>query len=250
MIISKTTASIYSAFTTSKVFTQEASRNDVFCGLLNDSQARTDTPRQPNTLTVNYGGHISVIPSLTQDTPAVTRTDLTEEDKQLWHNGKPESLEFTGAGGPICNGGKKEYHSYFNVYYTAGSETVRQACAFYDTNSPEDSPVMYIWEYGCTTQSYGDDVLLKIEVNKIDPSNASYEEMIALAGYIYRDDPIAAGEASGAIDMARAYMEADGIEWQQGAHDYTSYYLPEVVRRNKIIPTPRIRHSQRPLKTS
>ena len=124
------------------------------------------------------------------------------------------------------------------MYYTAGSETVRQACAFYDTNSPEDSPVMYIWEYGCTPQSYGDDVLLKIEVNKIDPSNATFEEMVALAGYIYRDDPIAAGEASEAIDMARAYMEADGLEWWQGAHNYMSYYLPEVVRHNKNYPNP------------
>ena len=62
--------------------------------------------------------------------------------------------------------------------------------------------------------------------------------MIALTGYIYRDDPKAAIEASEAVDMAREYMQADGLEWQNGTHDYTSYYLPEVVRRNKDYPNP------------
>ncbi|MBQ6982053.1 MAG: hypothetical protein IJQ15_06440, partial [Synergistaceae bacterium] len=74
---------------------------------------------------------------------------------------------------------------------------------------------------------------IKIEVSKVNPSNASYKEMIALAGYIYRDDPKAAFEACEAIDMAREAMQADGLDWQNGTHDYTSYYLPEVVRRYK-----------------
>ena len=32
--------------------------------------------------------------------------------------------------------------------------------------------------------------------------------------------------------MAREAIQADGL-WQNSIHDYTSYYLPEVVRRYK-----------------
>ena len=34
------------------------------------------------------------------------------------------------------------------------------------------------------------------------------------------------------------YVEADGLDWQNGTHDYTSYYLPEVVRRNRNSTNP------------
>ena len=74
---------------------------------------------------------------------------------------------------------------------------------------------------------------MKVEVSKVNPANASYEEMIALTAYIYRDDPMGASEACEAIDTAREAMQADGLDWQNGPHDYTSYYLPEVVRRYK-----------------
>ena len=74
---------------------------------------------------------------------------------------------------------------------------------------------------------------IKIEVSKVNPSNATYEEMIALVGYIYRDDPMGASEASFAVDMAREAMQADGLDWQNGSHDYTSYYISEFVRHYK-----------------
>ena len=47
-----------------------------------------------------------------------------------------------------------------------------------------------------------------------------------------------ASGACDAIDMAREYMQADGLDWQNGTHDFTGYYLPEVVRRNKDYPNP------------
>ena len=115
--------------------------------------------------------------------------------------------------------------------------------AFYDENSSEDNPIVYLRKTATTTDAlhyaeFHSSETLKIEINKVDPSNATYEEMIALACYIYRDDELAASEASDAVTMAREYMQIDGLEWQTGSHDYTGYYLPEVVRRNIDYPNP------------
>ena len=49
-------------------------------------------------------------------------------------------------------------------------------------------------------------------------------------GVYYTDG---ASKACEAIDTAREAMQADGLDWQNGTYDYTSYYLPEVVRRYK-----------------
>lgn len=120
------------------------------------------------------------------------------------------------------------------MYYTDGAEHDYQFGVFYDENSPEDNPVVYLRKIEASTSSeLNSSETLRIEVSKVNPSNATYEEMITLAGYIYRDDPKAAREACDAVDMARFAMEADGLDWQSGTHDYMSYYLPEVVRRYK-----------------
>ena len=144
----------------------------------------------------------------------------------------------------MFTGGTKTFDSQTGLFYTSGDDYDYQFAALYDENSPEDNPVIYLPMSAVTTDSphYKDFIdcneIVKVEVNKVDPANASYEEMIALAAYIYRDDPMGASEACEAIDMARFYMEADGLDWQHGAHDYTSYYLPEVVRRNINYPNP------------
>lgn len=120
------------------------------------------------------------------------------------------------------------------MYYTDGAEHDYQFGVFYDENSPEDNPVVYLRKIEASTYRELDSTeTIRVEVSKVNPSNATYEEMIALAGYMYRDDPKAAREACDAVDMARFAMEADGLDWQNGTHDYTSYYLPEVVRRYK-----------------
>lgn len=166
-----------------------------------------------------------------QTTGSISTINLTDEELQGWHNGKkPEGWRFTGAGGVICSGGRKAY----DVYYTADMEYDYQFGVFYDENSPEDNSVVYLRKIEASTYRDLDSTeTIKIEVNKVNPSNATYEEMIALVGYIYRDDPMGASETSFAVDMAREAMQADGLDWQNGPHDYTSYYLPEVVRRYK-----------------
>ncbi|MBQ7594726.1 MAG: hypothetical protein IJU48_10290 [Synergistaceae bacterium] len=171
----------------------------------------------------------------TQTTGAMSTINLTDEELQGWHNGKlPEGWRQTNAGGVIFSGGTKAYNDYFNVYYTDGAEHDYQFGVFYDENSPEDNPVVYLRKIEASTYRELDSTeTIRVEVNKVNPSNATYEEMIALAGYIYRDDPKAAFEACEAVDMAREAMQADGLDWQNGPHDYTSYYLPEVVRRYK-----------------
>ena len=170
-----------------------------------------------------------------QNTGSMSTINLTDEELEGWHNGKvPEGWRQTNAGGVIFSGGTRAYDDYFNVYYTDGAEHDYQFGVFYDENSPEDNPVVYLRKIEASTSSeLNGSETIRIEVSKVNPSNATYEEMIALAGYIYRDDPKAAREACDAVDMARFAMEADGLDWQNGTHDYMSYYLPEVVRRYK-----------------
>lgn len=165
-----------------------------------------------------------------QNTGAATVIKLTEEEKLQWKGENlPEGIRFCNAGGGI---------------YTADRELDYQFAALYDENSAEDNPVIYLKMSAITTDSlhYKDFIdcneIVKVEVNKVDPANATYEGMIALAAYIYRDDPMGASEACDAIDMAREYMQADGLDWQNGTHDCTSYYLPEVVRRNRDSTNP------------
>ena len=74
------------------------------------------------------------------------------------------------------------------------------------------------------------DEVHRIEVNKINPLTATYEEMVALVGYTYRDDPEMAMEASDALFHARDYMEHEGLD-PDGPKDYVRW-LMEVVRRN------------------
>lgn len=179
-----------------------------------------------------------------QSTGTMTTIKLTEGEKQLWDNNKVEGVRFANAGGVIFSGGTKKYNAEMGIYYTADMEYDYQFGAFYDENSPEDNPIIYLRKTSYTTTSLhyqeclNNDEIIKVEVSKVDPSNATYEEMIALVGYIYRDDPLSAGEACDAIDMARTYMEIDGLDWQNGPHNYTGYYLPEVVRRNKDYANP------------
>ncbi len=180
-----------------------------------------------------------------QNTGTMTTVKLTKEEADSWKSGKlPEGLRFTNAGGVIFSGGRKAYNDYFNVYYTDGMDYDYSFAAFYDENSPEDNPVIYLTmsASGPDSLHYDDFInnneIVKVEVSRVNPANATYEEMIALAAYIYRDDPMGASEACEAIDMAREYMQADGLDWQNGTHDYTSYYLPEVVRRNRDSTNP------------
>ncbi|MBQ9628932.1 MAG: hypothetical protein IJR43_06715 [Synergistaceae bacterium] len=170
-----------------------------------------------------------------QNTGSMSTINLTDEELEGWNNGKiPEGWRQTNAGGVIFSGGTRAYDNYFNVYYTDGAEHDYQFGVFYDENSPEDNPVVYLRKIEASTSSeLNGSETIRIEVSKVNPSNATYEEMIALAGYIYRDDPKAAREACDAVDMARFAMEADGLDWQNSTHDYMSYYLPEAVRRYK-----------------
>lgn len=191
----------------------EAVQSEVISGSFADNGVKS---------TVMIGRLFSQKPQHGSD--ATTCINLTEEDKQLWCNGGPEGTRFVNAGG--------------GTYKGTDWRLECQCSAHYDINSSGDAPIMYVFEYNVNDPIHNEPVLLKIDVNKIDPSNATYEEMIALAGYIYRDDPQAASEACDAIDMARIYMKLDGKDWQNGTHDYTSYYLPEVVRRNKDYPNP------------
>lgn len=158
-----------------------------------------------------------------QTTGAVTHMDLSE--------GVPEGLVKTNAGGHTYTGDGRKIATQTpqGVVYSASRDIEYKLITYYDSNSPEDEPVMYIYKKADQAQN---DELLKIEVNKINPSNASYEEMLAIAGYTYRDDPKAARDAADAIDMARDYMELDGFDAQTGFYDYTSC-LYEVIRRNK-----------------
>ncbi|MBQ3346732.1 MAG: hypothetical protein IJG39_06535 [Synergistaceae bacterium] len=256
MIIGNTTStySSTSAVTSPK---PKASQADSFEDILTTTHEHEDTqPVSLNTQTVNFGGQVNVFMSgnaiadngvksavmmgrlssqEAQSTGAMSIINLTDDELQGWHNGKlPEGWRKTNAGGVIFSGGTRKYSSELGVYYTDGMEYDYQFSAFYDENSPEDNPVVYLRKTAASTYSELDSTeTIKIEVSKVNPSNASYKEMIALAGYIYRDDPKAAFEACEAIDMAREAMQADGLDWQNGTHDYTSYYLPEVVRRYK-----------------
>ena len=198
--------------------TDNGVKSAVFLGRLDSQKERQEQ---------SIGGATSII-------------NLTTEELQDWHQGKmPEGWKFTGAGGAVFSGGTKKYSEELGIYYADGAEHDYQFGVFYDENSSEDNPVVYLRKTEASTYSELDTTeTLKIEINKVDPSNATYEEMIALAGYIYRDDELAASEASDAVTMAREYMEIDGLEWQAGSHDYTGYYLSEVVRRNIDYPNP------------
>lgn len=180
-----------------------------------------------------------------ESTGATTVIKLTEEEKLQWKGENlPEGIKFYNAGGVMFTGGTKTFDPQSGVFYTAGDDYDYQFAALYDENSPEDNPVICLKMSAVTADSphYKDFIdcneIVKIEVNKVDPANASYEEMIALAAYIYRDDPMAASEACDAVNMAREYMQADGLDWQNGLHDYTGHYMHEVVRRNINYPNP------------
>ena len=80
------------------------------------------------------------------------------------------------------------------------------------------------------------DEVHRIEVNKINPLAATYDEMVALVGYTYRDDPEMAMGASNALFHARDYIEHEGID-PDGPKDYVGW-LMEVVRRNIDYPNP------------
>ena len=166
---------------------------------------------------------------------------FTAEELQAWHGGchAPEGLrwvatgkeisEYLGSSVTMQNGVEHhEHHSRtdYNVY------------AFYDENSPEDAPVVYVYYNKAWAENAEQDKIVKIDVNSVDPSNATYDEMLALVGYIYRDDEIGMSKAMNAVDIAALYMEDDGLDWRNGANDYTGYYLHEVVRRNKDYPNP------------
>lgn len=155
-----------------------------------------------------------------QTTGTMTTIKLTKEEADSWKSGKlPEGLRFTNAGGVIFSGGTRKYSEELRVYYTDGADYYYQFAAFYDEKSPEDNPVIYLKMSASTTDAlhYDDFInckeIVKVEVSRVNPANATYEEMIALAAYIYRDDPMGASEACNAIDMAREYMQADGRDW-------------------------------------
>ena len=256
MIIGNTT-STYSSTSAVTSPQPKVSRADSFEDILTTTHEHEDTqPVSRNTQTVNFGGQVNVFMAGSaiadngvksavmmgrlssqeaQSTGAMSTINLTDDELQGWHNGKlPEGWRQTNAGGIIFSGGTRKYSSELEVYYTDGAESDYQFGVFYDENSPEDNPVVYLRKTAASTYRELDSTeTIKVEVSKINPSNASYKEMIALAGYIYRDDPKAAFKACEAIDMAREAMQADGLDWQNGTHDYTSYYLPEVVRRYK-----------------
>ena len=220
-----------------------------FIDLGKSQSPRTDS-NIPANITADNGVKSAVMMSRlssqeAQSTGATTVIKLTEEEKLQWKGENlPEGIRFCNAGGVMFTGGTKTFDPQTGVFYTSGDDYDYQFAALYDENSPEDDPVIYLQMSAVTTDSphYKDFIdcneIVKVEVNKVDPANASYEEMIALAAYIYSDDPMGASEACEDIDMAREYMQADGLDWQNGTHDYTSYYLPEVVRRNRDSTNP------------
>ena len=253
MIVGNTT-SVYSSLSAITSTKPKSSRAASFADILTTTHEHEARSASQDSHSVNFGGRVNVFmagsaitdngvqPAVqeAQSTGTMTTIKLTKEEADAWNNGKtPEGLRFTNAGGVIFSGGTRKYSKELGVYYTDGADYDYQFAAFYDDNSPEDNPVIYLRKSAsCTNSLHYDDFInnaeiVKVEVSKVNPANASYEEMIALTAYIYRDDPMGASEACEAIDTAREAMQADGLDWQNGAHDYTSYYLPEVVRRYK-----------------
>ena len=166
---------------------------------------------------------------------------FTAEELQTWHNGydAPQGLRWVATGmqtEEYLGGGVTMENGVENHYYHA--RTDYNIYAYYDENSPEDAPIVYVYYNKAFETSPDKDKIVKIDVNSVDPSNATYEEMLALVGYIYRDDVNGMSEAMEAVESANNYMEFDGLDWENGSNDYAGYYLNEVVRRNKDYHNP------------
>ena len=146
---------------------------------------RTDSPLHEN-ITHDNGVKSAVMMGRlssqeAQDAGAMTVIKLTEEEKLQWKGENlPEGIRFCNAGGVMFTGGTKTFDTQTGVFYTSGDDYDYQFAALYDENSPEDNPVIYLQMSAVTTNSphYKDFIdcneIVKVEVNKVDPANASY----------------------------------------------------------------------------
>ena len=206
MIIGNTT-STYSPLNAVTSHKPQSPRADSFADIITTIHEHEDTqPASQDSRSVNLGGRVNVLMAGSaiadngvksavmmgrlssqeaQSTGAMSSINLTDDELQGWHNGKlPEGWRKTNAGGVIFSGGTRKYSSELGVYYTDGADSDYQFGVFYDENSPEDNPVVYLRKTVASTYSELDSTeTIKVEVSKVNPSNASYEEMIALAGY-------------------------------------------------------------------
>lgn len=184
--------------------TTDERNGDIFQNLINDpeisadneinAELKSDTGMNVNAIAdngVKSAVLLSRIASQKEEsTGATTVIKLTEEEKLQWKGENlPEGIRFCNAGGVMFTGGTKTFDPQTGVFYSAGDDYDYQFAALYDENSPEDNPVIYLKMSAVTADSphYKDFIdcneIVKVEVNKVDPANASYEEMIALAAY-------------------------------------------------------------------
>ena len=199
--------------------TPDESQAASFRAAMSEAASPQETPNIQQTLSVNFGGRVNVFLHEVQETPPASSNVL------------PEGLQLVNAYGLTIKShnaptGEPNHFGTIDDYR-------HELIPLYDTNSPEDNPVMYVIDHD---QLNDTDEVHRIEVNKINPLTATYEEMVALVGYTYRDDPEMAMGASNALFHARDYIEHEGID-PDGPKDYVGW-LMEVVRRNIDYPNP------------
>lgn len=202
-------------FAAGRPSTSDESQSAPFSEIMSEAASTPEDQNTQKTLGVNFGGRVNVFLHEVQETPAKPSVSV---------NVLPEGLQQVNAYGLTI----KSHNAQIEPNHFESIDDYRhELIPLYDTNSPEDSPVMYVIDHD---QLNDTDEVHKIEVNKINPLTATYEEMVALVGYTYRDDPETAMEASDALFHARDYMEYEGLD-PDGPKDYVRW-LREVVRRN------------------
>ena len=225
-------------------------REDVFSEFMAENEAQPEETHENSPASVSMIADNGVKSTLmlgrleSQKAQESPQSRFTAEELQAWHGWgsvhAPEGMRWCTTGqeiseclyeGTTIKNGVKSHDAYYRTEYIVS--------AYYDETSPEDAPVMYVHYDYVQSEKADKDILLKIDVNSVDPSNATYDEMLALVGYIYRDDPqsVEAGEAQDVLDKTTIYMEIDGIDWRNGAHDYRGW-LGEFSRRNHNYPDP------------
>ena len=206
-------------FSTGRSSTPDESQAASFKDVLGETTPAPEAQSTQETSGVNFGGRVNVFLHEVQETTPSSANVL------------PEGLQQVNAYGLTIKG--HEAPTGVPNHFETIDDYRHELIPLYDTNSPEDSPVMYVIDHD---QLNNTDEVHRIEVNKINPLTATYEEMVALVGYTYRDDPEMAIEASDALAHARDYMEHEGID-PDGPKDYVMW-LREVVRRNINYPNP------------
>ena len=123
------------------------------------------TPEDQNTqktLDINFGGRVNVFLHEVQETPAKPSVSA---------NVLPEGLQQVNAYGLTVKSHNAQIEPNHFAWITDYSH---ELIPLYDTNSPEDNPVMYVIDHD---QLNDTDEVHRIEVNKINPLTATYEEI-------------------------------------------------------------------------